>query len=120
MAAGAAAAKSHVIQLFVDNHCEHFGRQAGDALSNRGLAQLFQSVKESHYVIGGTTMPTRKIDEMVWMALTDMSFRKQLLQDRRMEILDGFGLTNEEQEAVRAVTADTLEGFAGALCQPAS
>jgi len=64
-------------------------------------------------------VPTRKIDEMVWRALTDAAFRNQLLDNRRVEILDSFELTNEEQEAVMAVTANTLEGFAGALCQPA-
>jgi len=68
--------------------------------------------------MGGMELPTRKIDEMVWRALTDASFRKQLLDERRWEILDSFGLSSEEQEAVMAVTADTLEGFAGALCQP--
>ena len=108
-----------MIQAFTDYRYRHFGRQSRRALGKRGLAKPIQSFKDSHYIIGGMTLPTRKIDEMVWRALTDVSFRKQLLQDSRIEILDGFGLTNEEQEAVMAVTADTLEGFAGALCQPA-
>jgi hypothetical protein len=119
MAAGAAAARLHMIRVSADSHYQYFGRQSRETLSIVGLAKPSQSIKDSHYIMGGTKLPTRKIDEMVWRALTDVSFRKQLLQDRRLEILEGFGLTNEEQEAVMAVTADTLEGFAGALCQPA-
>jgi len=62
-------------------------------------------------------MPTRKIDELVWMALTDSSFCKRLLNGQRCEIVAGLGLTEAEQQAVMAVEADTLEDFAGALCQ---
>jgi hypothetical protein len=62
-------------------------------------------------------MPTRKIDELVWMALTDSSFCKRLLNGQRREIVAGLGLTEAERQTVMAVEADTLEDFAGALCQ---
>lgn len=65
-------------------------------------------------------MPTRKIDELVWMALTDSAFREQLLDGRRQEALTTLSLTEMEQQTVLAVKANTLETFAGALCQPGS
>ena len=63
---------------------------------------------------------TKKIDEMVWQALTDTSFRKRLLTERRPEFLADFGLSEEERQFVMAVHADTLENFAGALCRSAA
>ncbi|MBE9470875.1 MAG: hypothetical protein IMY75_02015 [Chloroflexi bacterium] len=63
-------------------------------------------------------MPTRKIDELVWMALTDSAFRERLLNGRRREVLTTLNLTELEQQVVLAVKANTLETFAGALCQP--
>ncbi|MFQ6100191.1 MAG: hypothetical protein ACE5OS_03000 [Anaerolineae bacterium] len=63
-------------------------------------------------------MPTRKIDELVWMALTDTAFRERLLNGQRHEVLAALSLTEAERRAVLAVKADTLEAFAGALCQP--
>ncbi len=67
---------------------------------------------------GGTDdMPTRKIDELIWMALTDTDFRDRLLGGRRREALAALNLTETEQRVVLAVKADTLEAFAGALCQ---
>lgn len=63
-------------------------------------------------------MPTRKIDELIWMALTDSAFRKRLLNGQRGEVLDTLSLTEAERQAVLAVKADTLEAFAGALCHP--
>ena len=63
-------------------------------------------------------MPTRRIDELVWTALTDSSFRKRLLNGQRREVLEALGLTEAEQQALMAVKADTLEAFAGALCNP--
>jgi len=62
-------------------------------------------------------MPTRKIDEMVWMALTDARFCERLLNGQRREIVATLSLTEAERQAVMAVEADTLEDFAGALCQ---
>lgn len=59
----------------------------------------------------------RKIDRLVWMALTDESFCQDLLNGQRSEILKRFGFSEEERQAVLAVEADTLESFAGALCQ---
>ena len=63
-------------------------------------------------------MPTHRIDELVWMALTDSAFREQLLNGRRREALAVLSLTEAERQAVLAVKADTLDDFAGALCQP--
>ncbi len=63
-------------------------------------------------------MPTRKIDELIWMALTDFAFRERLLNGQRREVVDALGLTEVERQAVLAVKADTLDDFAGALCQP--
>ena len=62
-------------------------------------------------------MPTRKIDELVWTALTDSTFCKRLLNGSRREVLAAHSLTEVERQAVLAVQADTLEAFAGALCQ---
>jgi hypothetical protein len=64
-------------------------------------------------------MSTRAIDEMIWVALTDGDFRERMLNGHRREVLDSIGLTEVERRAVLAVKADTLEAFAGALCQPA-
>ena len=63
-------------------------------------------------------MPTRGIDELIWMALTDSAFRERLLDGHRREVVDAVGLTEAERQAVLAVKADTLEAFAGALCRP--
>jgi hypothetical protein len=63
-------------------------------------------------------MPTSRIDELVWMALTDSTFRERLLNGHRREVLATLSLTEAELQAVLAVQADTLEAFAGALCQP--
>jgi len=63
-------------------------------------------------------MPTRRIDELVWMALTDSAFRQRLLNGQRREVVAVLGLTETERQAVLAVKADTLDDFAGALCQP--
>jgi hypothetical protein len=63
-------------------------------------------------------MPTRKIDELVWMALTDSAFRERLLNGQRREVLTTLSLTEAERQVVLAVQADTLDAFAGALCQP--
>ena len=64
-------------------------------------------------------MPTRKMDELIWTALTDSVFREDLLNGHRRELVAGFNLTEAEREAVLSVRADTLEAFAGALCQQA-
>ncbi len=62
-------------------------------------------------------MPTRKIDELVWAALTDPAVRGRLLKGQQGEILAALDLTEAEQRAVLAVRAETLEALAGALCQ---
>jgi len=63
-------------------------------------------------------MTTRQIDELIWRAFTDSVFRERLLNGQRREALGTFDLTAEEQQVVLAVQADTLESFAGTLCQP--
>ena len=64
-------------------------------------------------------MPSHRIDELVWYALTDSAFREGLLNGHRRELAAQLGLNDVEQQVVMSVRADTLEGFAGALCQPA-
>ena len=62
----------------------------------------------------------RNIDALIWRAFTDGAFRKGLLNGSRPELVDTVELTAEEKEAVLAVEADSLEAFAGALCQSCS
>ncbi len=62
----------------------------------------------------------RNIDALIWRAFTDAGFRKGLLNGSRPDLVEAMGLTTEEKEAVLAVEADSLEAFAGALCQNAS
>lgn len=66
----------------------------------------------------GGDMSTHRIDELVWMALTDASFREGLLNGQRRDVLEAYGLTEEERQVILAVNADSVEAFAGALCQP--
>lgn len=63
-------------------------------------------------------MPTHRIDELIWRALTDLTFREGMLNGHRRELVESFGLTETERQILLAVKADTLESFAGALCQP--
>jgi hypothetical protein len=63
-------------------------------------------------------MPTRRIDELIWMAFTDCTLCERLLNGQRREVLTTLNLTEVERRAVLAVKADTLEAFAGKLCQP--
>ena len=63
-------------------------------------------------------MPTRGIDELIWMALTDSTLRERLLNGQRREVLSTANLTETEQQAMLAAKADTLEALARALCQP--
>lgn len=60
-------------------------------------------------------MLTRRIDELIWAALTDPTFCERLLNGQRREILATLGLTDAERQAVLAIKANTLEGFAAAL-----
>jgi hypothetical protein len=62
-------------------------------------------------------MPTRTIDELMWTALTNTTFRERLLNGQRREVLATVNLTEAERQAVLAVKAETLETFAKALCQ---
>ena len=62
----------------------------------------------------------RNIDALIWRAFTDTSFRRGLLNGGRVDLVNAMNLTAEEREAVLAVEADSLEAFAGALCQSCS
>ena len=64
-------------------------------------------------------MTSQNIDRLVWRALTDDGFRKGLLNGHRSELAMQLGLSAVEHQAVMAVQADTLETFAGALCEQA-
>ena len=64
-------------------------------------------MKNKHYA--------RKIDELIWKALTNVNFRDGLLNGRRREVLTTWELTEAEQETVMAVQANTLEDLAGVL-----
>lgn len=59
----------------------------------------------------------RNIDALIWRAFTDVAFQKGLLNGRRPELVDAMDLTAEEKQAILAVEADSLEAFAGALCE---
>jgi hypothetical protein len=63
-------------------------------------------------------MPTRKMDMLMWAALTDTTFREGLLNGRRPELVSQLNMTDTEKQAILAIRADSLEAFAGALCQP--
>ena len=60
-------------------------------------------------------MASRKIDEMVWRALTEQRFCDGMLNGPRRELATAVGLSDVEREAVMSVRADTLEAFAAAL-----
>lgn len=64
-------------------------------------------------------MSARRVDELIWMALTDSGFREGLLNGPRGEIVKEFGLTEEERRVALMAQADTLESFASVLCQQA-
>ena len=63
-------------------------------------------------------MLARKVDTLVWMALTDRSFRERLLNGHGRDLVSQLGFSEVEQQALLAIKADTLEAFAGALCPP--
>lgn len=60
---------------------------------------------------------SRRIDELIWRAFTDVTFREGLLNGHRRELVEALDLTDAEREAILAVEADSLEAFAGALCR---
>jgi len=59
----------------------------------------------------------RGIDELIWRAFTDATFREGLLNGERRELVGVMDLTDTERETILAVQADSLETFAGALYQ---
>jgi hypothetical protein len=60
-------------------------------------------------------MPARTFQAVVGTALTDTTFRKDLLNGSRRRVLQSFDLTGEEVEAIMAIRAESLDEFAGAL-----
>ena len=64
-------------------------------------------------------MDTRNIDKLMWKALFDGEFRERLLNGQRHQILATFDLrlTDAEMQNVLAIQANTLDVFAGELCQ---
>ena len=63
-------------------------------------------------------MSNRRIDALIWRALTDTTFRERLLNGQRLAVVAAADLTEVERQVVLAVQADTLEAFAGELCRP--
>ncbi len=59
----------------------------------------------------------RGVEEVTWRAFTDVSFREGLLNGQRRQLLAELNLGEAEREALLAVRADSLEAFAGALCE---
>lgn len=60
-------------------------------------------------------MPVRSFQAVVGTALTDSTFRKDLLNGSRRRVLQAFDLSGEEVEAIMAIRAESLDEFAGAL-----
>ncbi len=60
-------------------------------------------------------MPNRSFQAIVGTALTDTTFRKDLLNGSRRRVLQSFDLTHEEIEAIMAIRASSLDEFASAL-----
>jgi hypothetical protein len=52
---------------------------------------------------------------MIGTALTDLGFRKALLNGSRRSILQTFPLSGDEIETIMAIRAETLEQFASQL-----
>lgn len=60
-------------------------------------------------------MSSPSLQLMIGTALTDLSFRKALLNGSRRKILQAFPLSGDEIETIMAIRADTLEQFASEL-----
>ncbi len=54
---------------------------------------------------------------LIGTAVTDVGFRKALLNGSRRRILEGYALSGEEIETIMSIQADTLEQFAQELHQ---
>jgi hypothetical protein len=63
---------------------------------------------------------SKEINELVWRAVIDPDFQKDLLNGRRDAVLASLDLTEAEREAVLALEADTLDGFVAALFETLS
>lgn len=62
-------------------------------------------------------MAQMALHTLVGTALTDPRFCHDLLNGRRHTLLPEFDLTDEEQEAVLAIQAESIQAFAAQLCQ---
>ena len=59
-------------------------------------------------------MAYERLQAIVGTAIVDTRFRQGLLH-KRSEVLNDFGLTDEECQAVSSIQAETIEGFASEL-----
>jgi hypothetical protein len=55
------------------------------------------------------------LQRIVAEAIYDESFRNRLFNGDRREVIAQFDLTQDEQDVILAIEADTLEGFAREL-----
>ena len=66
--------------------------------------------------VGGIErMSHRALQSLVGRAIVDRSFRDQLLNGNRDEVLADFNLADDELSAIRSIDAHSLETFAGEL-----
>lgn len=62
-------------------------------------------------------MSQMALQTLVGTALTDYEFCNDLLNGRRHTLLAKFDLTDEEQEVVLVIEADSIQEFAAHLCE---
>lgn len=60
-------------------------------------------------------MAYESLQAVVGTAVVDPCFRRALLNGSRRRAISSFNLTNEEEDAVMRIRADSLEAFAGQL-----
>lgn len=60
-------------------------------------------------------MHAQSFQAVVGTALTDTTFRKDLLNGSRRRVLQSFDLSGDEVEAIMAIRANSLDEFAGAM-----
>lgn len=62
-------------------------------------------------------MSEMELCKLVGAALTDSEFRDKLLRRECHALLDEYDLTEEEREAILAIEAESVQGFAAQLCE---
>lgn len=60
-------------------------------------------------------MAFESLQAVVGTAVVDQNFRRALLNGPRRRVISSFNLTNEEEDAVMRIRADSFEAFAGQL-----